>query len=130
MRSQGVSREISWLRSQVPGKFPELPGKRLPKPKKLAPCGGVGGVRWSFSAILIYEDDRRGVLEMEDGLRTINIASANPNSTKEEQAQREVPKNLTRRKTHIDAIQAKHITQDRECAMGKLQDSNDIFRKI
>ena len=51
---------------------------------------------------------------MKNGLRTMNIASLDPDSMEEEQTQRLIIQNLTRNLIHISAIQEKHITQDRD----------------
>ena len=51
---------------------------------------------------------------MENGLRAMNIASLNPDSTAEAQMQRDIIKDITRNKIHIAAIQETHITQDRD----------------
>ena len=47
-------------------------------------------------------------------VRALNIASINPDSTKEEQTQRDIIKNLARHRIHIAAIQETHITQARD----------------
>ena len=48
---------------------------------------------------------------MENGLRTMNVASLNPDSMKEERMQRDIIKDLARNKIHIAEIQETHITQ-------------------
>ena len=55
---------------------------------------------------------------MANGLRTMNIASLNPDSTKEGQMRRDISKNLTRNKLHVAAIQETHMTQDRDYLIG------------
>ena len=54
------------------------------------------------------------LIAMPKGLRTMNIASLNPDSMKDEQVQRDIIKDPTRNKIHIAAAQATHITQDRD----------------
>ena len=54
------------------------------------------------------------MINMKNGLRTMNIASLNPDSKKEAQMRRDIIKNITRNKIHIAAIQETHITQDRD----------------
>ena len=61
-----------------------------------------------------YDKERMALINMKHGLRTTNIASLNPDSTKEEQMQRDIIKDLTRNKIHIAAIQETHIDQDRD----------------
>ena len=41
---------------------------------------------------------RKTLIIMENGLRTINIASLNPDSMREKETQREIIKNLTKTK--------------------------------
>ena len=63
---------------------------------------------------LTYGKARTSLINMANGLRTMNIASLNPDSMKEEQMQRDIIKDLTRNKIHIAAIQETHIIQDRD----------------
>ena len=72
---------------------------------------------------LTYSKERISLIRMKNGLRTMNIASLNPGSMKEEQMQREIIKNLMRNKIHIAAIQETHIAQDRDY----LLDNNRII---
>ena len=58
------------------------------------------------------------LIKMGNGIRTMNMSSINPDSVKEEQTQRDIIKNLTRRKIHIAAIQETHIAHDRDYIMG------------
>ena len=51
---------------------------------------------------------------MENGLRTMNISSLNPDWMKAEQMQRDITKDLTRDKIHIAEIQETHNTQERD----------------
>ena len=51
---------------------------------------------------------------MENGLRTMNISSLNPDWMKAEQMQRDITKDLTRDKIHIAEIQETHIIHDRD----------------
>ena len=55
---------------------------------------------------------------MENGLRAMNIDSLNPESTQEEQMQRDIIKNLTRNKIHISSIQETRIVKDRDLLRG------------
>ena len=55
---------------------------------------------------------------MEDGLRTLNIASLNPDSTKEATTQQEIVNELTKNKIHIATIQETHIAKDLNYIMG------------
>ena len=57
-------------------------------------------------------------INMEDGLRTLNTASLNPASTKEEKIQGGIIKSLARNKIHISAIQETHISQGRSYVLG------------
>ena len=47
---------------------------------------------------------------MENGFRTLNIASLNPDSFKEETTQQEIISELTKRQIHIAAIRETRIT--------------------
>ena len=58
------------------------------------------------------------IISMEDGQRTLNIASLNPDSMKEEQTQREVINGLIRSAIRISEIHETHITQDRSYLLG------------
>ena len=49
---------------------------------------------------------------MENGLRTLNIASLNPDSIRAREMQQELVKSLEKNKIHLAAIQVKHITAD------------------
>ena len=46
---------------------------------------------------------------MENGLRTLNIASLNPDSMKEPTIQQEIIKELTKNRIHIAMVQETHI---------------------
>ena len=61
-----------------------------------------------------YSKERTSMIGMKNGLRTMDIASLNPDSAKEEQTQRDIIKNLTRNKIHIAEIQEPHIIQERD----------------
>ena len=50
----------------------------------------------------------------ENGLRAMNIARINPDSAKEEQTQRDIIKNLTRNRIHIESTQETHIRNGRD----------------
>ena len=49
---------------------------------------------------------------MEDGLRTLNIASLNPDTMKETEMQQGIINELTKNKIHIAMIQETHISKD------------------
>ena len=49
---------------------------------------------------------------MENGLRTLNIASLNPDSLKEHTTQQEIINELTKRKIHIATIQETKMAKD------------------
>ena len=49
---------------------------------------------------------------MAKGLRTLNIASLNPDSIRGKEMQREIVKGPTKNKIHLEAIQETHITRD------------------
>ena len=63
---------------------------------------------------LAYNKTRKELINMENGLRTMNISSMNPDSMEEDQMQRDILKDLTRNTTHIAAIQETHIIHDRD----------------
>ena len=67
---------------------------------------------------LTYGKERKALITMENGPRTMNIAILNPESMKEEQMQRYIVKDMTRFKIHISAIQETHITQYRDYLLG------------
>ena len=50
--------------------------------------------------------------QYENGLRTMNIASLNPDSMKEGEMQLDIIIGIARNKIHIAAIRETHITQD------------------
>ena len=52
------------------------------------------------------------LIRMENGLRTLNIASLNPDSMKEKATHQEIIKGLARNKIHLSTIQETHITKD------------------
>ena len=54
---------------------------------------------------LIYDRERKPLIKMDSGVRTMNISSLNPDSMKEEQTQREIIKKATREKIRIAAVQ-------------------------
>ena len=49
---------------------------------------------------------------MENGLRTLNIASLNPDSFKEHTTQQEIINELTKKKIHIATLQETNVTKD------------------
>ena len=55
---------------------------------------------------------------MENGLRTLNIASLNPDPMRGKEMQREIVKGITKNKIQIAAIQETHITQDMNYMVG------------
>ena len=55
---------------------------------------------------------RKTLISMEGGLRTLNIASLNPDSMKETTIQQEIINGLTKNKMHIAMIQETHIAKD------------------
>ena len=55
---------------------------------------------------------------MENGTRTLNIASLNPDSMREKGTQQEIVKGITENKIHISAIQETHITRACNYMMG------------
>ena len=59
-----------------------------------------------------YGIERKTLSKMEDGLRTVNIDSVNPDSMTEEQMQPGIIRNLIRRKIHISAIQKPRAVKD------------------
>ena len=67
---------------------------------------------------LQYETNRRTLISMEDGLRTLNIASLNPDTMKEIEMQQGIINELTKNKIHIAMIQETHITKDLNYMMG------------
>ena len=63
---------------------------------------------------LTYNKERKAMFKMGNWHRTMDIASLNPDSMKEEQMQSDIIKNLARSKIHISAIQETHIIHDRD----------------
>ena len=61
-----------------------------------------------------YDKERETLIKMENGIRSMNNASLNPDSMGEEEMKRGIVKNLTRNKIHIAAIQETHIIQDKD----------------
>ena len=61
---------------------------------------------------------RKTLTSMENGLRTLNIASLNPDSMKEATTQQEIINELTKNKIHIAMIQETHIAKDLNYIMG------------
>ena len=55
---------------------------------------------------------------MENGLRTINIASMDPDSEREATTQQEIVEGLAGNRIHIAEIRETHITQDRSYLLG------------
>ena len=66
---------------------------------------------------------------MDKGIRTLNIASLNPDSAKEEQAHRDIVTNLIRNRIHIAGIRETHVKQDRFCLLGNYRIINTSARK-
>ena len=62
---------------------------------------------------LEYAAEWKTMISMENGLRTLNIASLNPDSMRETATQQEIVKGLAKKKIHIAEIQDTHITQDK-----------------
>ena len=79
--------------------------------------------------MLTYDKERQTLIQMENGIRAMNIACLNPDSTKEEQMQMYIIKNLTRSKIHIAAIQETHITQDKDNILGNYRITNAASAK-
>ena len=61
---------------------------------------------------LEYATNRKTLIIMENGLRTLNIASLNPDSMKGKETQQEIINSLARNKIHLATIQETHITTD------------------
>ena len=61
---------------------------------------------------------RKTLTSMENGLRTLNIASLNPDSMKEREMQHEIVKSLKKNEIHLAAIQETHITRDFSYMLG------------
>ena len=61
---------------------------------------------------LEYAAERKTMIIMENGIRTINIASPNQDSMREATTQQEIVKGLAGNRIHIAAIKETHITQD------------------
>ena len=63
---------------------------------------------------LARENERKTLIKMQNAIRTMNTASLNPDSVKEEeQTHRDITKDLDRGKIHISAIEETHIAQGR-----------------
>ena len=60
-----------------------------------------------------YTEERKTLISMGNGPRTLNIASLNPDSMKGEETQQEITNKLTRNKIHIAMIQETNISEDR-----------------
>ena len=54
---------------------------------------------------ITYDYERKTLIKMANGLRTMNISSINTDSTKAEQMRRYIIKNITRNKIHRSATQ-------------------------
>ena len=67
---------------------------------------------------LEYAAEWKTMISMENGLRTLNIASLNPDSMRETATQQEIVNGLTKNKIHIAEIQETHITQDKSYVAG------------
>ena len=52
------------------------------------------------------------MISMGNGLRTLNIASLNPDPMRETATQQEIVKGMTKNKIHIASVQETHMTQD------------------
>ena len=61
---------------------------------------------------LEYATTRKTLISMENGLRTQNIASLNPDPTEEPTTQQEIIKELAKNKIHIDMIQETRIVEN------------------
>ena len=60
---------------------------------------------------LEYATHRKTLIIMEDGHRTLNIASLNPDSMRAREMQQEIVKSLTENEIHLSEIQETHITR-------------------
>ena len=61
---------------------------------------------------LEYATERKTLISVENGLRTLNIASLNPDSMKETEMHHGIVKGLTKNKIQLSAIQETRITRD------------------
>ena len=89
-------------------------GKHLSHP--CATVKGTGNKRQQKH--LEYPTERKTLISMEKGLRTLNIAILNPDSMRGKEMQQEILKDLTKNKIHPAAIQETHITRDCNYMMG------------
>ena len=65
-----------------------------------------------------YAAERETLINMGNGIRTLNIASPNPDSMKEEQTQQDIIKSITGNKIHIAAIPETQIANGRSYLLG------------
>ena len=79
---------------------------------------------------LDYDPERRTLIENGNGIRTMNIASHNPDSTKEAPMQRDAIKNLTRNKIHLSVTPETHITQGRNRLLDNYRGIDAAAKKV
>ena len=75
-----------------------------------------------------YTEERKTLISMENGLRTLNIASLNPDSMKEKETRQEIINHLARNKIHIAVIQETHRSEPQPHD-GQLRNNYNISRK-
>ena len=61
---------------------------------------------------LEYSTERKTLIIMEKGLRTLNIASVNPDAMRCKEIRKAIVKCLTKNKIHLAEMQETHITRD------------------
>ena len=59
-----------------------------------------------------YANEKKTTISMQNGLRTLNFASSNPDSMRDKETQPEITKCLTGNKIRLSAIQETHIARD------------------
>ena len=104
------SQSMSLLNHAHPKKHTEEGGEKMRKQKM--PTPKEKKKQKIKQEQLEYAQERKTLIIMESGIRTINIASLIPDSMEAAQTQRGIIKNLNMNKIHIAAVHEARITQD------------------
>ena len=67
---------------------------------------------------LEYATERKTMISLENGIKSLNIAILNPDSMREATTQQEIVEDLTRNRIRIATIQETHITKDISYLLG------------
>ena len=63
---------------------------------------------------LSYEDDRKTLIKMENGMRAMNVSILNPTSAEDGEMHRDIAREIKRRKLQIASIQDTHTSRRAE----------------